>query len=193
MHINNEYVYQGGPYDLEDLFSLKNVTEVSREFVFKTTSEKLSQMWKALQAETVPTVDTGPHCTSPYRCPFYSHCHQQVTDHPISDLPRGSRDFLDGLKESGIEDIRLIPADYPGLNTLQKQVRECVVNDSAFVGPELLTKLQEINFPVSFLDFETFDPVLPVYVCTSPYQAEPFQWSLHNKPMSGHLSHMSFL
>ena len=150
-------------------------------------------MWEAFQAETVPTVDTGPHCTSPYRGLFYSHCHQQVTDHPISDLPRGSRDFLDGLKESGIEARRLIPADYPGLNTLQKQVRECIVNDSAFVGPKLLTKLREINFPVSFLDFETFNPALPVYVGTSPYQAVPFQWSLHIKPMSGHLSHMSFL
>ena len=193
MHINNEYVFQGGPYDLENLFSLKDVTEVSREFVSKITPEKLSQMWDALQAEAVPTVDTGPHCTRPYRCPFYSHCHQQVTDHPISDLPRASREFLNGLKESGIEDIRLIPTGYPGLNTLQQQVRECVVNDRAFVGPELQAKLREINFPVSFLDFETFNPALPAYVGTRPYQAVPFQWSLHIKPLFGDVSHRSFL
>jgi hypothetical protein len=193
MHINKEYVYQGGPYDLEGLFALKDVTEASREFVSKTSSEKLSQMWDTLQAESPPTVDTGPHCTRPYRCPFYSHCHQQVTDHPISDLPRASREFLNGLKESGIEDIRLIPADYPGLNALQQQVRECVVNDCAFVGPELLSKLSKIDFPVSFLDFETFSPALPAYVGTSPYQAVPFQWSLHIKDLSGHLSHRSFL
>ena len=117
-----------------------------------------SQMWEALQADTTPDVDTGSHCTSPYRCPFYSHCHQQVTDHPISDLPRASREFLDGLKKSGIDDIRSIPNDYPGLNALQQQVRECVVNDRAFVGADLQSKLQEINFPVSFLDFETYNP-----------------------------------
>ena len=193
MHINNEYVYQGGTYDLRALFSSKDVTEESREFVSKTTPDKLFDMWEALQSETVPAIDTGSHCTRPYKCPFYGHCHQQVTDHPISDLPRASREFLDGLKKSGIEDIRSIPVDYPGLNALQQQVRECVVNDRAFVGSDLQSKLQEINFPVSFLDFETYNPALPVYVGTSPYQQVPFQWSLHIKTSSGDLLHKSFL
>jgi len=124
MHINNEYVYQGGTYDLRALFSSKDVTEESREFVSKTTPGKLSDMWEALQSETVPAIDAGSHCTRPYKCPFYGHCHQQVTDHPISDLPRANREFLDELKKSGIEDIRSIPADYPGLNALQQLVRE---------------------------------------------------------------------
>ena len=137
---------------LKALFASKDVTEESREFVSKTTPDKLSEMWKALESETLPVIDTGSHCTRPYRCPFYGHCHQQVTDHPVSDLPGASRKFLDELTKSGIEDIRSIPADYPGLNDLQKQVRECVVNDRAFVGQDLKSKLQEINFPVSFLD-----------------------------------------
>jgi hypothetical protein len=72
-------------------------------------------------------------------------------------------------------------------------VRECVVNDRAFVGSDLQSKLQEINFPVSFLDFETYNPALPVYVGTSPYQQVPFQWSLHIKTSSGDLLHKSFL
>ena len=193
MHINNEYVYQGGEYDLKALFASKDVTEESREFVSKTTPDKLSEMWKALESETLPVIDTGSHCTRPYRCPFYGHCHQQVTDHPVSDLPGASRKFLDELTKSGIEDIRSIPADYPGLNDLQKQVRECVVNDRAFVGQDLKSKLQEINFPVSFLDFETYNPALPAYVGTSPYQPIPFQWSIHIKTSSGDLLHKSFL
>jgi hypothetical protein len=54
-------------------------------------------------------------------------------------------------------------------------------------------KLREINFPVSFLDFETFNPALPPYVGTRPYQAVQLQWSLHVKSLSGQLSHESFL
>ena len=68
-----------------------------------------------------------------------------------------------------------------------------MVNDRVFVGPGLLTKLGEVNFPVSFLDFETFNPALPAYVGTRPYQAIPFQWSLHIKHRSGDLRHESFL
>ena len=193
MHINNEYVYQGGAYDLEELFSLKDVTEGAHEFVSEVTPEKLVQMWEALEQETVPAIDTGSHCTSPYRCPFYGHCHQQVTEHPVSELPRASRKLLEELKESGIEDIRGIPTDHPGLNTFQQRVRHCVATGSTFVNPELPSKLREINFPVSFLDFETFNPALPTYNGTRPYQAIPFQWSLHVKDLSGHLSHESFL
>jgi len=193
MHINNEYVYQGGAYDLEELFSLKDVTEEAREFVSEITPEKLVEMWEALGEETVPDIEAGSQCTRPYRCPFYGHCHQQVTKHPVSDLPMASKKLLEELKESGIEDIRWIPDDHPGLNTLQQRVRDCVVTDSTFVSPELPDKLHEIIFPVSFLDFETFNPALPAYVGTRPYQAIPFQWSLHIKSASGRLSHESFL
>ena len=68
-----------------------------------------------------------------------------------------------------------------------------MATDSTFVSPELSEKLREISFPVSFLDFETFNPALPAYVGTRPYQSVPFQWSLHIKSEVGHLSHESFL
>jgi hypothetical protein len=193
MHIDNRYVYQGGLHDVEAMFSMKDVTRESREFLSTTAPNKLVQMWEALDSDTVPAIEIGPHCTSPYRCPFYGHCHQQVTHHPVTDLPGASREFLSGLKKSGIEDIRSIPTDYPGLSTLQKQVRECVLYDRAFVGQNLRTKLREISFPVSFLDFETHNPALPAYVGTSPYQSVPFQWSLHIKSESGDIVHRSFI
>jgi len=193
MHINNAYVYQGGAYDLEELFSLQDVTEEAREFASDIAPEELVQMWEALAEDTVPVVETGPHCTKPYRCPFYGYCHQQVTEHPVSDLPRASRKFIEELKGSGIEDIREIPADHAGLNAIQQRVRDCVVTDSTFVSQDLQSRLREITFPISFLDFETFNPALPVYVGTRPYQSVPFQWSLHIKSSSGHMTHEEFL
>jgi len=48
-------------------------------------------------------------------------------------------------------------------------------------------------FPVCFLDFETFNPALPAFVGTRPYQVIPFQWSLHVRDSFGQLSHRSFL
>ncbi len=56
------------------------------------------------------------------------------------------------------------------------------------------SRLKEITFPSSFLDFETFSPAIPAYVGTTPYQIIPFQWSLHILESSGQLlSHQSFL
>ena len=65
---------------------------------------------------------------------------------------------------------------------------EAVVTD-----PNLKPSLDEISYPISFMDFETFNPALPQYVGTSPYQLIPFQWSLHVLDSSGGVTHHDFL
>ena len=193
MHINNEYVYQGGPLDLEQLFSLKDITDDTREFVSETVPNELNQMWEILQRDAVPTVETGPHCKTPYQCPFYGNCHQENSGHPIEELPRLNKKVLEELRTSGISDIGNIPADFPNLTPTQLRVRDCVVNEQPYIGPDLASRLAEIKAPASFLDFETFSPAIPTYVGTKPYQVIPFQWSLHIRDSSSELNHKSFL
>ena len=41
----------------------------------------------------------------------------------------------------------------------------------AFVGSQ--------QYPLYYLDFETFNPMIPIYDGTRPYQKIPFQFSLH--------------
>jgi hypothetical protein len=46
---------------------------------------------------------------------------------------------------------------------------------------------------VGYLDFETFNPAIPLYSNTRPYERIPFQWSLHHDDGSGDLAHTEFL
>ena len=62
-----------------------------------------------------------------------------------------------------------------------------------YVSPSLASSLREIAFPASFLDFETVNPAIPMYIGTRPYQPIPFQWSLHVRDSSGRSRHDSFL
>ena len=71
MHINTAYVYQGGQHDLEQLFSLQDITDDVRGFVSDSIPANLAQMWEILELGKAPEVETGPHCTTPYQCPFY--------------------------------------------------------------------------------------------------------------------------
>jgi hypothetical protein len=41
--------------------------------------------------------------------------------------------------------------------------------------------LTGLNYPIYFLDFETFQTAVPLYNNTRPYQQIPFQYSLHYK------------
>ena len=97
------------------------------------------------------------------------------------------------LKEEGIADIGGIPGNFPGLSAQQRRVRDSVASGTPFVGPDLAGALDEISYPVSFMDFEAFGPALPLYVGTRPYQTIPFQWSLHIRNADGGLTHREFL
>lgn len=54
--------------------------------------------------------------------------------------------------------------------------------------------LQELKYPVHFLDFETFSMAIPPYDGLQPFQRVPFQFSLHIQPTPGaKLVHRGFL
>ena len=193
LHINNAYVYQGGDYDLGQLFSLDDVTDEARAYVAEKMPEELARMWESLQLAETPDIETGRHCTNPHTCPFFGHCHQGEGEHPVRQLPRLTQKNSERLKASGIRDIGSIPVDFSGLSAVQSRVRETVVAGRPFVGPDLASRLGEISFPACFLDFETIGPAVPIYSGTRPYQAVPFQWSLHQRDADGGLTHSSFL
>lgn len=146
-HLNRHYVYRGGDHDLKRLFTLTDISDRARTFVVDHVPDRLDLMWDTLRLDSPPDIVTGQHCTRPYRCSFYGHCHQDE-----------------------VKDER-----------------------QSYVSPHLASTLREIAFPASFLDFETVNPAIPMFVGTRPYQPIPFQWSIHVLDASGSLSHHSFL
>ncbi len=193
MHINSAYVYQGGDHDLDRLFSLTDVTEEARSYAAEEMPTGLARMWESLRLAETLDIETGRHCAIPHRCPFFGHCHRDEAKHPIRDLPRLKQGDYDRLKASGIRDIGAIPPDFTGLSGVQIRVRDSVASGRPFAGPDLASRLGEISFPASFLDFEALNPAIPIYVGTRPYQTIPFQWSVHVRDTNGGLRHSSFL
>jgi hypothetical protein len=97
------------------------------------------------------------------------------------------------LEEIGVNDILQIPADFSELNEIQQRVRDCVVNNAVYLNKEIKNELSSLVYPVHFLDFETFNPALPLYIGTKPYEVIPFQWSDHILDTDGKLRHEEFL
>ena len=193
MHINTKYVYDGHSLDLEQLFSADDVTDQIREFAANEIPGHLVAMWNALQLDEAPVVETGTHCNNPYPCPFIGTCHKKVTKHPVEELPRIGQKALSALRNLGVQDIRDIPAEFSGLTSNQQRVRDSVVAGNPIIGPDLESIFKAVTSRVSFMDFETFSPAIPMFAGTSPYQTIPFQWSLHVRGDDGNLNHLEFL
>ncbi len=193
MHINNKYVYQGGEHDLEQLFTLADVTEDARTYVAEGMAGDLAEMWATLDLDDPPDIDTGKHCTAPYTCSFFGHCHSGEPEHPVRQLPRINDNLRARLKALRIDHIGNIPEDLSGLSAMQQRVRNSVIAGLPYVDSGLRDSLEQIRFPASFVDFETVSPALPIYPGTRPYETVPFQWSLHLMDGSGELTHDEFL
>ena len=192
LHIDNSYVYEGGPYDLSKLFQLEDITDQARTFL-SSIPGSLTDMWKLLYQDEAPSIEIGAQCTRPYQCPFYEFCRQDTPEHHIEQLPRARPELIEKLRTAGIFDISKIPPTFPTLSVNQQRVRDSVVTGQPYISSELSAALAQATYPLHFLDFETFNPALPTYSGTRPYQVIPFQWSLHVWDSAGNLSHTSFL
>ena len=193
VHVDNSYVYEGGPYILDRLFQVEEITDQVRSYMAASLPSDLARMKETLEQSEQPEVSIGRHCKQPYTCPFYQHCRKDTPEHHIEQLPGARSNLLELLVSSGIDDIHGIPKGFTGLSPSQKRVQDSVVSGEPYVGEGLRASLSEVQDPLLFLDFETFNPALPFYPGTRPYQMIPFQWSLHLLHSSGQLEHRDFL
>ncbi len=192
MHINRDYVYEGGPVSPTDLFILADVTEVAREYLPRV-EEQLETMRAVLGAPLAPVVAPGRTCFRPFECPFAAACVNGGPEHPLWELPGVHDELLCSLGEEGCDCIASLPEGGLPLNELQERVRRAVATGEVFVDGEALRPLLEVEYPVHFLDFEAFMPFLPRFVGTSPFQTIPFQFSCHVLDEEGHVAHAEYL
>ena len=191
LHINNAYVYDGNQLDLNQFFYFSDLTEetVSRQDEIFSQINKLQNI---LSWETPPTIRPTKHCMTPYMCEFWEHCTSDVPEFWVMNLSGITQDKFVQLVELGINEISEIPDEF-SLSALQERIRQCVTNGQEFIAPELEDELMSVQYPVHFLDFETFASAIPRYPNTRPYQTIPFQFSNHILFEEGRIEHAEYL
>jgi hypothetical protein len=98
------------------------------------------------------------------------------------------------LYYSGIIDLKDVPESLP-LNDAQRMQVDCYKTGATLIDKTgIRSFLQTLKYPLYFLDFETFNPAVPLYDNSRPYQQIPFQYSLHNKEKPDAIAkHFEFL
>ena len=191
--LNRGYVYDGERLDLQELFTLHPVYEAASE-MSDELGVGVSEMLSMLAANSAPEIDPGPHCFRPYDCPYYEHCTRGLPslEHGIAELPRLTAERRAELEVAGIKEISDVPEEFP-LNDLQTIVRKAVSGRRAIVHGDLAGSLSEIEKPVHYLDFETFQPAIPRFKGTRCYDQIPFMFSVHREVEGNELEHIDYL
>ncbi|MCH8814470.1 MAG: DUF2779 domain-containing protein [Chloroflexi bacterium] len=190
-HMNRDYVYPGGDYEVDQLLAVDDITEAARAYA-KGVPEELNAMRRVLTEDEPPDIAVGSHCNKPYECEFYAHCRSREPDWSIEELPGLTSAKREDLRALGIRSILEIPGD-TRLTPTQERARQSVIADRPQASSSLIGELDKIIAPAHFIDFETLGPALPVYTGTRPYETVPFQWSDHVLSEDGSVSHFEFL
>lgn len=194
VNINSDYIFDG-TLKLNELFKITDVWKLVVDEQ-KEVEEKIKMAEKLLEDKNEPNIDISCNCNSPYKCGFWKYCSKHLPKPSVFDLyrlnfskkieyyNRGIISF-DDLEKTGwfLGDIR------------NRQIEYALHDKGVYVDKENIKKfLDTLSYPLYFLDFETQQPIIPLYKGTRPYQQIPFQYSLHyieNK--GGELKHKEFL
>jgi hypothetical protein len=175
-HINKEFVRHGA-IDPQKFFTLEDVTRpvsvLSRE-----VEEQLGAMQRVIGVKTHPEIQIGPHCDNPYACPLHDHCWSFLPEASVFTLYRGGKKSFRLLKQ-GVQHLENIPADFALTDNQAIQRAALLAGKPHIDRPALAAFLSQIEYPASFLDFETIGTAIPLFDETSPFQQIPFQFSLH--------------
>jgi len=191
MHINNEYIRQGD-LDPKVLLTSENITDevLAKQDNLETLATQLVEI---RNQEKEPDVAIGARCTKPFECDYKSHCWQHVPEYSIYNIFSAKK--ADQIyKTTGSFNISDVPDNlYP--NGLKRIDLECYLNDvENFERDHIVSFLNELEYPLYYLDYETLFPAIPLFDGTRPYQQIPFQYSLHVQNEAGaETSHYEFL
>jgi predicted RecB family nuclease len=191
-HINREYVLSGIEVDPHQFFLFRNLTTRAKNLQPELVLRLRSQ-FRILPLPTPPEVPTGPYCTNPVVCEFFSHCNQPLPEDHIGYLPRLHASAAEQLEEIGVESVHDIPADFE-LSEIQRRACDTMQTGQPWFSADFKKEFESLKYPLYFMDFETVNPAIPRFSGMRPYDHLPFQWSVHVQRQPGSsVEHFEFL
>ncbi len=193
VHVNNHFV-RNGEVDAKDLTTISEVTERVNDFQDET-KQNIVEAIAVVDSSKSP--DISPADTKLGAFADWLEIYKtlvNVDKYSIYNLCSPGADKIGKLEQMGIKDIANIPDGF-SLSKKQKCQVEATKNDEIFINkPRIKIFLDNLKYPLYFLDYETLSSVIPYFDGLSPYKQLPFQYSLHviEKPNS-EVKHYEYL
>ena len=111
IYINNQYVREGD-LDLNKLFNIESVLQLIlplQDFVI----ENVERFKNVIRNKTMPQIDIGEQCYTPYRCGFFNYCRKHIPADSIFDFSGMHLKKKFDLYREGIIKFDDVPGDYP--------------------------------------------------------------------------------
>lgn len=195
VYINNEYV-RGKELDINQLFNIDDLTDLvlAKQNEIRDKINQINEFMQAHGSDNEPESHLRKDCFDPYPCSFWEYC--------TRDLPKPNVFDISGMWKSvqfrkydegkvSFEDLENEDINPKYLEQIDFELngRKPKINNDAVNGV-----LDELNYPLYFIDYESCQYAIPEFEGTKAYQQIPFQYSLHIiKEEGAPLEHKEFL
>jgi hypothetical protein len=191
LHLNKEYCRKGN-INIEELFTATNITED-----VKGLKDEVHELrYRALEDIQMEDHSEIESCIKPDKCPCIDLCHPNLPEYSIYDISgiSGSKKKVRELESMDISSIYDIPKNFVLAPTYRRQV-DVAQSKEVYIDKEYIQNdLEGVKYPIYFIDYESFNPAIPMYDGYKPYDQMPFQWSLHiQREKGGDLEHYEFI
>ena len=176
LHPNKEYI-KDGDISLPELFIAENVNQL----VEKLREEVMLERYNAYVLAKAKHVEATMECNKPGTCPCINLCHPNLPEYSIYNIGRlsGSKKKIRELVDNKIINIVDVPEDFPLTSKQRTQVDIAQSGQTIFLNKPIQKKLDKLIYPLYFIDYETFNPAVPIHNGYKPYTHITFQYSLH--------------
>ncbi len=188
MYINRKCVYP----DLSNLFVIKDVSDRVEEKIHEV-SGNITTFKDVIKFENEPKILIGPHCNSPYACPFKEYCWQNVGNRTVFNIPKLDYNKKIELRERGIILLEQLPNDYPLTDVQRKYINWIFNGQTEIDHVGIRKKLSKLEYPLHFLDFETDSSAIPRFNGTRPFDKIPFQYSCYIMYKNRDIEHFEYI
>ncbi len=182
-HINNKFIYRGE----HDYNGLINEINVAYEITGLTPLVHgwICELLPITESSSVlPDVQMGNQCKdeNKRKCIYFDKCESQTylgaIEVPIKIVPNIGERLQNEWFDKGIYDLRDLPSNALS-NQMYQKIQLCHQKEIEWVDPELINTINNYEWPRYFIDFETIQQGAPLIANTSPFEAFPFQFSVH--------------
>ena len=184
VHVNNQYVRQGD-IDPSQLFTVKDITH-EVENVMPMVKKEVPRALAVLGWDKMPNLTHVSSCSNPAECAFLEcYFNELNNDHRYSIATSLPKEKLVAFLERGLLKPDQVPADVmaelPEVKLSGTVIEPVITIDKVTIR----TELESLQYPLYFLDYETFFPAVPIFDGYRPYQQMVFQYSVHVVRESG--------
>jgi len=192
IHLNKEYIRDGeiNPYSL---LVKDDVTE-QIDKIYEQVSLQILEALTFLKREKIDeSMCSCRENTKSNHCDSFNYFNPDIPDWSIYEIGNIRKNKIQLLLDEKILKITDVGRDIEFNTRQEMQIESAQRNEAIFNKRDIKKKLSQLEFPLYFIDYETFSNAIPKIDTTKPFQQIPFQVSIHTLSEDGKLTHFEYL